>query len=504
MADESLLRTSFLALAGIFVFLIISWYSKKDPLLDAIPTVGFSDPILSYISAIRYYIDGVRMLKEGYQKARPGLFKIATLKTWMVLPASQELVEDIRKAPDDVLSQHEPLEEFIQTTYTLDFMDKHSSYHNDVIRSNLIRNIPKIFQDLYDEMILALDDRIPTTDENWAKISLMPTIQQVICRISNRVFVGTPLCRNHDYQRLNLNFAINVLKSAAIIRIFPAFFKPVVVRVISKLPSQFKLETEFLRPMFEERLAKMKDHSQGDWDDRPNDLLMWFMNEAKGIEKSLDAVIRRMLAVNFAAIHTTSITFTQVLYRLLANPECIEPLRQDVEAAVAVEGWTKAGLDKMHKVDSFVRETQRVDGLGIQVLVRLALRPFTFSNGTTIPAGTLVAAPLNAIHRDEEIYSDPEEFEGFRFAKLREDSKDGMASRHQAGMTSPAHLPFGHGRLACPGRFFAVTEMKALLAHIIVTYDLKLEEGKKVPRQICIASSLIPGNTDILFRKRQK
>jgi hypothetical protein len=27
------------------------------------------------------------------------------------------------------------------------------------------------------------------------------------------------------------------------------------------------------------------------------------------------------------------------------------------------EGWTKAGIDKMHKIDSFLRETQRVDGI---------------------------------------------------------------------------------------------------------------------------------------------
>jgi len=50
-----------------------------------------------------------------------------------------------------------------------------------------------------------------------------------------------------------------------------------------------------------------------------------------------------------------------VLYRLLENPEYIEPLRQEVEAAVAEEGWTKAGMDKMHKIDSLIRETQRFD-----------------------------------------------------------------------------------------------------------------------------------------------
>ena len=36
--------------------------------LDAIPTVGVSYPILSYLSALRFIFDGVGMLKEGYQK----------------------------------------------------------------------------------------------------------------------------------------------------------------------------------------------------------------------------------------------------------------------------------------------------------------------------------------------------------------------------------------------------------------------------------------------------
>jgi cytochrome P450 len=61
--------------------------------------------------------------------------------------------------------------------------------------------------------------------------------------------------------------------------------------------------------------------------------------------------------VNYMSMQTS----TQTLYRLLANPEYIDPLRQEVEAVVAQEGWTKAGMDKMHKIDSVIRETQRID-----------------------------------------------------------------------------------------------------------------------------------------------
>jgi cytochrome P450 len=77
---------------------------------------------------------------------------------------------------------------------------------------------------------------------------------------------------------------------------------------------------------------------------------------------------------------------------------------------------------------------------------RLAMRPFTFSNGVTIPANTLVAIPANAIHTDERIYPNPDEFDGFRFAKLRESEGDTMMSSHQTISTSSEHLAFGLGR----------------------------------------------------------
>jgi hypothetical protein len=77
---------------------------------------------------------------------------------------------------------------------------------------------------------------------------------------------------------------------------------------------------EFIRPLVEERFAKMEEFGE-DWDDKPvrlstslnvnvivnaelqNDLLMWLMSEAKGVERTLERLARRMLLVNqFAAI----------------------------------------------------------------------------------------------------------------------------------------------------------------------------------------------------------
>ncbi|KAI9465133.1 hypothetical protein BJY52DRAFT_1388038 [Lactarius psammicola] len=91
------------------------------------------------------------------------------------------------------------------------------------------------------------------------------------------------------------------------------------------------------------------------------------------------------------------------MYSTIFPTQNVKPLCHDVETAVAERGRTKAGMDKMHEIDNFLREAQRVNA----TLVRLALRPFTFSNGVTVPAGTLIAAPTGAIHEDGEIIPNP-------------------------------------------------------------------------------------------------
>lgn len=55
-------------------------------------------------------------------------------------------------------------------------------------------------------------------------------------------------------------------------------------------------------------------------------------------------------------------SFTNALLYLAANPQLIQPLREEVEEIVRQEGWSRAALGKMHKVDSFLRESERMQG----------------------------------------------------------------------------------------------------------------------------------------------
>ena len=80
--------------------------------------------------------------------------------------------------------------------------------------------------------------------------------------------------------------------------------------------------------------------------------------------------------------------------------------------------------------------------------MRLTLRPFTFSNGVTIPADTVIALPVHAIHTDEAIYPNAEEFHGFRFSDLRNKEGTETVTGPQPIATSGELSTFGLGRHA--------------------------------------------------------
>ncbi|KAI9428304.1 hypothetical protein H4582DRAFT_1832408, partial [Lactarius indigo] len=71
-----------------------------------------------------------------------------------------------------------------------------------------------------------------------------------------------------------------------------------------------------------------------------------------------------------------------------------------------------------------------------------------------------------------------------------------------ATSTSAEYLTFGYGRHTCPSQFFAINEVKALPAHILVTYDVKFE-GKMAPRSSIIKLVSVPGKANTMLRKRQ-
>lgn len=96
------------------------------------------------------------------------------------------------------------------------------------------------------------------------------------------------------------------------------------------------------------------------------------------------------------------------------------------------------------------------------------------SDGTVIPKGGVLAITA-ANMWDEKVHTNADEWDGYRFYKMRQDP----AKQNQAHLvsTNPDHLAFGHGEHACPGRFFAANEVKVAIISMLLKYDMKLPEG---------------------------
>lgn len=73
------------------------------------------------------------------------------------------------------------------------------------------------------------------------------------------------------------------------------------------------------------------------------------------------------LIIGLAAIHTTGMATTHMLYDLAARQEYVEPLRQEVEKVLRLEGakLTKQGLGKLRLMDSFMKESQRLSPIAL-------------------------------------------------------------------------------------------------------------------------------------------
>ncbi|KAI6042751.1 cytochrome P450 [Pisolithus marmoratus] len=469
----------------------------KSSNLDHIPSVGYSYWPASYISAFKYVGSAVQILQEGYDKYKGAPFKVPTLNRWIVVVGHHHL-EDIKKSAEDELSLIEAANDSVKVDYLIGPEINSNPYHIAVTRIHFTRNLDLYYYDVKDEVHTAFEELLGLKDDAWKSVSAVETVRQVVCRASNRVFVGLPLCRDPDWIDLTSRFAVDVAMDANILNMFPKFLVPFVSKQLPNTAGGIKRGTKHLDPIVKERLRCMREYGD-EWSDKPNDLLQWLIDERE--EFSTRQLTLRVLTINFASIHSTTNTFTQALYNLAAYPQYVGPLRQEVDTIIREHGWTREAIALMWKVDSFVAETQRLEGVLASSVQRKAMKDLTLSDGTFIPKGTHLSVPTCVIHRDSAIYDNPGVFDPFRFSQLRDDGNE--SARHQMVSVNPDYFPFGYGKHACPGRFLAANELKTILAYILTFYDVKFEDGVSRPPSIhWDLNVMAEPNVRVMFRKR--
>jgi hypothetical protein len=112
-------------------------------------------------------------------------------------------------------------------------------------------------------------------------------------------------------------------------------------------------------------LTWILSHIDGTDEASLNDIVMTF-NFIDLVAQNTTVSVRLSRIVYISLQHNNPLrlqTFIHALYHLAASPQYIDELREEVMDLTSTGDWTKAAIDRMRKLDSFVRETQRLSGI---------------------------------------------------------------------------------------------------------------------------------------------
>ena len=247
-----------------------------------------------------------------------------------------------------------------------------------------------------------------------------------------------------------------------------------------------------LGPRIHELLRKS---DEGSWSPEDNEddfnVLSWLADTAKGRDRNPETLAHVEVLLALASVHTTLLRMVNVLYDLTANPGYLKELQFEIEAeSRSKQGWNEASYSQLQKLDSVLRESQRMSPPTILGMKRLFKQQYTFANGLQVPKGTYACLPTFAIENDPAHTSHPEIFDGLRSYRRRQQTGTGDAilkgndEQHQFSSLEPNILNFGYGKSACPGRYFASLIIKILFVKLLTEYDFEFLPGKGRPQNI--------------------
>jgi cytochrome P450 family 135 len=159
-----------------------------------------------------------------------------------------------------------------------------------------------------------------------------------------------------------------------------------------------------------------------------------------------DVEIRDELLTLLVAGHeTTATSLAWAIERLVRNPDKLERLRAEVS-----EG-------REEYLTATIRETLRLRPV-ISIVLRKLTQPVKIG-GYQLPAGISVAPSVYLVHRNPEVYPEPERFRPERFLE-----------------TPPGTytwIPFGGGVRRCLGASFAQFEMAVVLKELVKRHQIR-------------------------------
>ncbi|XP_020235879.1 cytochrome P450 83B1 [Cajanus cajan] len=193
----------------------------------------------------------------------------------------------------------------------------------------------------------------------------------------------------------------------------------------------------------------------------------------------IKAVLMDMLV---AATDTTAATTVWAMIALLKNPRVMKKVQEEIRSLGGKKEFLEEDdIQKFPYFKAMIKEILRLH-LPAPLLVQRETNEACIIDGYKIPAKTIVYVNAWAIHRDPEVWKDPEEFLPERFLDNTIDFR---------GLDFEL-IPFGAGRRICPGMPMAIASLDLILANLLNSFDWELPEGMEKED---IDTEMLPGLT---------
>jgi cytochrome P450 len=201
-------------------------------------------------------------------------------------------------------------------------------------------------------------------------------------------------------------------------------------------------------------------------------------------------VVNNLLTFIAAGHETTAVALTWTLWLLAKDQTSLQRAYDEVASVVGTGLLTAAHLDRLLFCRQVISEAMRLypaaPGIG-----RLPNAPMVLG-GAQISARTRIHIPIFALHRNTQLWENPNAFDPDRFAA----DKVKARSRY-------AFLPFGGGPRVCIGASFATIEAAAILAVLIRAFRFLPVAGHK-PKPVARVTLRPAGGMPILVAAREE
>ncbi|GIX99690.1 cytochrome P450 4V2 [Caerostris darwini] len=195
----------------------------------------------------------------------------------------------------------------------------------------------------------------------------------------------------------------------------------------------------------------------------------------------------------FAGHDTTSVSMSWCLWLVGLHPWVQDRIHEELENIFGEDDREPTSIDlkDMEYLECVIKESLRLYPT-VPLLTR-ELRNDIQIREYTVPSGTTVLVNTYLLHRDPEIFPNPEKFDPGRFSL-----------KNSSGRHPFAYVPFSAGSRNCIGQRFALMEMKTVLSFILRKYKLRSLDPRDQVHALAEVTFRPAGKLRIQIRQRNQ